>query len=125
MDSVQKLILEYSKGESGYWLNCFDWQKVKIKPMKLNIEGLITAVYLTTTNTIKVSSDKDERVWFGSLIHELYHAYQRDQYGFMKYIFKKTFDRSDFEEPAKRAELNATEWIGDYKIKQWQKEKEK
>lgn len=125
MDEITPLIAEYADSITGCWPECFDWQKVKIKPMKLNIEGLITAVYLTATNTIKVSSDKDERVWFGSLIHELYHAYQRDQYGLAKYIFKKTFNRSDFEEPAKQAELNATEWIGDYKIKQWQKEKEK
>lgn len=36
MDSVQKLILEYSKGESGYWLNCFAWQKIPVKPLKYN-----------------------------------------------------------------------------------------
>lgn len=125
MNNIIDLVETYSGTSGGNWLNLFDWRKVKIKPMNLNIEGFVTAIYFSPFNTIGISTDKDERVWFGSLIHELYHAYQRDQYGLMKYIFKKTFNRSDFEEPAKQAELNATEWIGDYKIKQWQKEKEK
>lgn len=119
MEPIANLIEEYSKSITGCWLECFDWNKVKIKPMRLNIEGLITTMYSSLTNTIKISPDKDEAVWFGSLIHELYHAYQRKKMGFISYMFSKTFKRSELEAPAKQAELNATQWIGDRKIKQW------
>lgn len=119
MDSIQKLILEYSKGESGYWLNCFDWQKIPVKPLKFGVEGVATAMYCALPDTLKIAGDRSDEVFFGSVIHELYHAYQRHTMGLVKYLLMKTFRRKKLEAPAKQAELDATEWLGDQRIKQW------
>ena len=108
MDSVQKLILEYSKGESGYWLNCFAWQKIPVKPLKFGVEGVVTAMYCALTDKLKIADDLSDEVFFGSVIHELYHAYQRHTMGLVKYLLMKTFRRKKLEAPAKQAELDAT-----------------
>ena len=119
MDSIQKLILEYSKGESGYWLNCFAWQKIPVKPLKYSVEGVVTAMYCALTDKLKIADDRSDEVFFGSVIHEFYHAYQRHTKGLVKYLLIKTFQRKVLEAPAKQAELCATQWCGDQRIKQW------
>ena len=120
MDSIQKLILEYSKGESGYWLNCFAWQKIPDDPLKFGVEGVVTAMYCALTDTLKIAYDRSDEVFFGSVIHELYHAHQRHTMGLVKYLLMKTFLRKKLEAPAKQAELDATEWLGDRRIKHWE-----
>lgn len=119
------LIADYADSITGCWLECFDWRRVRIKPMRLKIEGVVTASYRALTHTVKVAPDTDDRVWFGSLMHEYYHAYQRERMGLVSYLLAKTFDRSQLEVPAKRAELDATRWIGDYKIQKWKENHDK
>lgn len=115
-------IWKYSDSGRADWLNEFAWQKIPIKPLKFGVEGVVTAMYCALTDTLKIADDRSDAVFFGSVIHELYHAYQRHTKGIMRYLFMKTFRRSEIEAPAKQAELDATEWLGDQRIKTWRSE---
>lgn len=112
-------IWKYSDSGRAGWLNAFAWQKIPVKPMKICVEGKVTAMYCVMTDELKIADDRSDEVFFGSVIHELYHAYQRHAMGLVKYLLMKTFRRKKLEAPAKQAELDATEWLGDQRIKQW------
>lgn len=113
----------YDSGRAS-WLNEFVWQEIPVKPLKFGVEGVVTAMYCAMTDKLKIADDRSDEVLFGSVIHELYHAYQRHMMGLVKYLLMKTFRRKKLEAPAKQAELDATEWLGNQRIKQW-KEKHK
>ena len=117
-------ILEYSDSGRASWLHEFAWHKIPIKPLKFGVEGLVTAMYCAMTDTFKIADDRSDEVFFGSVIHELYHAYQRHTMGLVKYLLMKTFMRKAFEAPAKQVELGATQWLGDLRIKQWKEKHE-
>lgn len=121
---MQNLLKKYANS-SGHWLLTFDYAKIPIKPLPYKIEGLITAMYITVPETVYVGEDEDDAVWFGSLIHELYHAYQRHTLGLVKYLLYKTFRRKKLEEPAKEAELDAVEWYGEMQLQDMKKEMER
>lgn len=112
-------ICKYSDSGRASWLNEFVWQKIQVKPLKFGVEGVITAMYCALTDGLKIANDRSDDVFFGSVIHELHHAYQRHTMGLVKYLLMKTFRRKNLEAPAKQAELNATQWLGDQRIKQW------
>ena len=114
----------YSDSRRSSWLHEFAWQKIPVKPLKFGVEGVVTAMYCALTDTLKIAGDRSDEVFFGSVIHELYHAYQRHVMGLVKYLLMKTLRRKKLEAPAKQAELDATQWYGDQRIKQW-KEKHK
>ena len=117
-------ICEFAYSGKAGWLHKFGWQKIPVKPMKFGVEGVVTAMYCALSDTLKIADDRSDEVFFGSVIHELYHAYQRHTMGLVRYLFMKTFRRRKLEAPAKQAELEATQWAGDQRIKQW-KEKHK
>ena len=117
-------ILEYADSGRASWLHEFAWQKIPVKPLKFGVEGVVTAMYCVMTDELKIADDRSDEVFFGSVIHELYHAYQRHTMGLVKYLLIKTFQRKALEAPAKQVELDATEWLGDQRINQW-KEKHK
>lgn len=117
-------IWKYADSGRANWLNEFTWQKIPVKPLKICVEGVVTAMYCALTDTLKIAGDRSDEVFFGSVIHELYHAYQRHAMGLVKYLLMKTFRRKKLEAPAKQAELDATEWLGNQRIKEW-KEKHK
>ena len=112
-------IWEYSDSGRASWLHELAWQKIPVKPLKICVEGKVTAMYCALTDKLKIAGDRSDTVFFGSVIHELYHAYQRHTMGLVKYLLMKTFRRKKLEAPAKQAELDATEWLGDQRIKQW------
>ena len=112
-------ILEYAYSGRASWLHEFAWQKIPAKPLKFGVEGVVTAMYCALTDKLKIADDRSDAVFFGSVIHELYHAYQRHTIGLVKYLMMKTFQRKALEAPAKQAELDATEWLGDQRINQW------
>lgn len=118
---MQDLLKKYANS-NGHWLLTFDYVKIPIKPLPFKVEGLITAMYIIVPETVYVGEDENDAVWFGSLVHELYHAYQRHTMGFCKYFFCKTFRRKKLEEPAKQAELDAVQWYGEMKLQEMQKE---
>lgn len=74
------------------------------------IEGRRQAAYSALLDRLYVAPDKNEAVWFGSVVHELRHAYQRHRFGLLLYMLLKII-RPVIEKPAKQAELNATEWM--------------
>lgn len=113
-------IWKYSDSGRADWLNEFEWQKIPDEPLKFGVEGVVTAMYCALTNKLKIADDRSDEVFFGSVIHELYHAYQRHTMGLVKYLLMKTFRRKALEAPAKEAELDATEWLGDLRIKHWE-----
>lgn len=114
----------YADSGRASWLNEFVWQVIPVKPLKFCVEGVMTAMYCALTDKLKIADDLSDEVFFGSVIHELYHAYQRHTMGLVKYLLIKTLRRKKLEAPAKQAELDATEWLGDQRINQW-KEKHK
>ena len=124
MNKLHKKIYEFSDSGRASWLHEFAWQKIPVKPLKFGVEGVVTAMYCSITDELKIADDRSDEVFFGSVIHELYHAYQRHTTGLVKYLLMKTFRRKKLEAPAKQAELDATQWYGDQRIKQW-KEKHK
>lgn len=119
MKQLYHNIFEYSYSGKADWLNDFYWEVIPVKPMKFGVEGVVTAMYCALSDTLKIAGDRSDDVYFGSVIHELYHAYQRHTTGLVKYLLMKTFRRKKLEAPAKQAELDATEWLGDQRIKQW------
>ena len=112
-------IWKYADSGRASWLHEFAWQKIPVKPLKICVEGKVTAMYCAMTDKLKIAYDRSDEVFFGSVIHELYHAYQRHTMGLVKYLLMKTFRRKALEAPAKQAELCATQWLGDLRIKQW------
>lgn len=117
-------IWKYAYSGRASWLHEFAWQKIPVKPLKICVEGVVTAMYCTMTDKLKIADDRSDEVFFGSVIHELYHAYQRHTMGLVKYLLIKTFRRKKLEAPAKQAELDATQWYGDQRIKQWKEKHE-
>lgn len=118
---MNKLLKKYANS-NGHWLLLFDYTSIPLKHLPFKIEGLVTASYLSVLDVLYVADDKDIDTWFGSLIHELYHAYQRHTLGLVKYLLYKTFRRKKLEEPAKEAELDAVEWYGEMKLQEMEKE---
>ena len=112
-------IWKYSDSGRASWLHEFAWQKIPVESLKFCVEGVMTAMYCAMTDELKIADDRSDEVFFGSVIHELYHAYQRHVMGLVKYLLMKTFRRKKMEAPAKQAELDATQWYGDQRIKQW------
>lgn len=111
-------LLKKYANSNGLWLLTFDYAKIPVKPLPFKVEGLITAAYITFPEAVYIGEDENDAVWFGSLIHQLYHAFQRHTMGLCKYLFCKTFNRKKLEEPAKEAELDAVQWYGDMQYKQ-------
>lgn len=74
------------------------------------VEGKRQAMYSALFDRLYVAPDKNAPVWFGSVVHELRHAYQRHRFGLLLYMVLKII-RPVVERPAKQAELNATEWM--------------
>lgn len=124
MKQLYHKILEYSYSGKADWLRESYWEAIPIEPMKFGVEGVMTAMYCVMTDELKIADDQSDEVFFGSVIHELYHAYQRHTMGLVKYLLMKTFRRKKLEAPAKQAELDATEWLGDQRIKQWKEKHE-
>lgn len=124
MKQLYHKILEYSYSGKANWLHKFVWAKIPVKPLKFGVEGKVTAMYCAMTDKLKIADDRSDEVFFGSVIHELYHAYQRHTMGLVKYLLMKTFRRKKLEAPAKQAELDATEWLGDQRINQWKEKHE-
>lgn len=106
--NTKKRLEEYA--EVTVWMSAFNWRAVKIKELPFQKEGLVTAFYSVLNNTIYIAPDKSEAVFFGILVHEMYHAYQRYSMGLAKYLFQKTFCRRKLEDGAEYQEENAIEW---------------
>ena len=96
INQLYRDIWKYAYSGRASWLHEFAWQKIPVKPLKFGVEGVVTAMYCAMTDKLKIADDLSDEVYFGSVIHELYHAYQR----------------------------HTTEWLDDQRIKQW-KEKHK
>lgn len=118
---MNSLLKKYANS-NGHWLLTFDFEKIPVYPLPFEEEGIVTAMYFAITNKMYIAEDSNEAVWFGTLVHELYHAYQRHSMGLVKYLFYKTFRRKKLEEPAKEAELDAVEWYGNMELQKMKEE---
>ena len=105
-----KEINAFACDPAGVWLTRFPYTKVRIKELPAGIEGVVQAAYLALSNTVVCAPDKCESVFFSSVVHELYHAYQRHTLGIFRYLLLKTFCRKELETGAKAAELDAVTW---------------
>ena len=114
---MQNLLKKHANS-NGHWLLTFDYHKIPVKRLPFKLEGLITAAYIICPEAVYVGGDKNNAVWFGSLVHELYHAYQRHTIGLAKYMFYKTFRRKKLEAPAKEAEFDAVQWYGEMQLQE-------
>ena len=121
---LQKMLKEYADSDAGAWLCAFPWQEVRIASLGVRIEGVATALYCALSDTVKVAPDSEDAVFFSSVVHELYHAYQRHTMGLVRYLLCKLFFRSALERPAKDAELDAVLWFCDRRVKDWRQQKE-
>lgn len=74
------------------------------------VEGKRQAMYSALFDRLYIAPDKNAAVWFGSVVHELRHAYQRHRFGLLLYMLLKII-RPVVERPAKQAELDATAWM--------------
>lgn len=69
-------------------------------------------IYLPFAKAIYVKPDDCEAVEFGTIVHELRHAYQRYSWGILRYLFRKAITRRQIEADAEKCELDAVEWYG-------------
>lgn len=108
-NELEKILAEYEQTATGEWLQKTPWRRIELRSMT-GVEGKLQAAYSALFDRLYVAPDKSEAVWFGSVVHELRHAYQRHRFGLLLYMLLKII-RPVIERPAKKAELNATEWM--------------
>ena len=109
MKNLTELLSEYEQTATGEWLQKTPWRGMELRSMT-GVEGKRQAMYSALFDRLYVAPDKNAPVWFGSVVHELRHAYQRHRFGLLLYMLLKII-RPVVEKPAKKAELNATEWL--------------
>ena len=109
MKNLTELLTEYEQTSGGAWLRETPWRDMEVRSMT-GIEGRRQAMYSALFDRLYVAPDKNAPVWFGSVVHELRHAYQRHWLGLLLYMLLKVV-RPLIERPAKEAELDATEWM--------------
>ena len=109
MKNLTELLSEYEQTSGGAWLRETPWRGMEVRSMT-GIEGKRQAMYSALFDRLYVAPDKSAPVWFGSVVHELRHAYQRHRFGLLLYMLLKII-RPVIERPAKKAELEATEWM--------------
>ena len=109
MENLTDLLSEYEQTESGAWLRETPWRGMEVRSMT-GEEGKRQAMYSALFDRLYVAPDKNAPVWFGSVVHELRHAYQRHRFGLLLYMLLKII-RPVIEKPAKQAEFDATEWL--------------
>ncbi len=109
MKNLTELLGEYEQTSCGAWLRDTPWRNMELRSMA-GIEGKRQAMYSALFDRLYVAPDKSAPVWFGSVVHELRHAYQRHRFGLLLYMLLKII-RPVVEKPAKKAELDATAWL--------------
>lgn len=109
MKNLTELLSEYEQTSGGAWLRETPWRGMEVRSMT-GEEGRRQAMYSALFDRLYVAPDKNAPVWFGSVVHELRHAYQRHKFGLLLYMLMKII-RPVIERPAKKAELDATEWM--------------
>lgn len=109
MKNLTKLLTEYEQTSGGAWLRETPWRRVDLRSIT-GEEGKRQAMYSALFDRLYVAPDKNAAVWFGSVVHELRHAYQRHRFGLLLYMLLKII-RPVVEKPAKQAELDATAWL--------------
>lgn len=109
MKNLTELLTEYEQTATGEWLQKTPWRRIELRSMT-GEEGKRQAAYSALFDRLYVAPDKNEAVWFGSVVHELRHAYQRHRLGLLLYMLMKII-RPVIERPAKKAELDATAWL--------------
>ena len=109
MKNFNELLSEYEQTATGEWLQKTPWRGMELRSM-IGVEGKRQAMYSALFDRLYVAPDKNAPVWFGSVVHELHHAYQRHRFGLLLYMLLKII-RPVVEKPAKKAELDATEWL--------------
>lgn len=107
--AMKTILAEYEQTFSGAWLRKTPWRNIELRSMS-GTEGKVQAMYSALFDRLYVAPDKSEAVWFGSVVHELRHAYQRHRFGLLLYMLLKII-RPVVERPAKQAELDATAWM--------------
>lgn len=113
---MKKTLEAFARTDAGAFLNEFDYKSVQIGELSFQKEGLVTAYYTVFGDKIRIAPDDNKDVYFGVLVHELYHVYQRYKYGLIPYLLLKAFFRAFLEKGAEEAELKAVEWHGTYRI---------
>lgn len=108
-NELEKLLAEYGQTSGGAWLQKTPWRNMELRSMT-GVEGKRQAMYSALFDRLYVAPDKNAAVWFGSVVHELRHAYQRHRFGLLLYMMLKII-RPVIEKPAKQAELDATAWM--------------
>lgn len=108
-NELEKLLAEYEQTSGGAWLHETPWRRIELRSMT-GVEGKRQAMYSALFDRLYVAPDKNVAVWFGSVVHELRHAYQRHRFGLLLYMLLKII-RPVIEKPAKQAELDATAWM--------------
>lgn len=109
MKNLTELLTEYEQTSGGAWLQETPWRGMAVRSMT-GVEGKRQAMYSAPFDRLYVAPDKNAPVWFGSVVHELRHAYQRHRFGLLLYMLLKII-RPVIERPAKKAELDATAWL--------------
>lgn len=109
MKNLTELLSEYEQTATGEWLQKTPWRGMEVRSM-IGVEGKRQAMYSALFDRLYVAPDKNAPVWFGSVVHELRHAYQRHRFGLLLYMLLKVI-RPVVEKPAKQAELDATAWL--------------
>mgnify|MGYP000130281317 CR=1 FL=1 len=109
MKNLTELLSEYEQTSGGAWLQETPWRGMEVRSMT-GEEGKRQAMYSALFDRLYVAPDKSKAVWFGSVVHELRHAYQRHRLGLLLYMLMKII-RPVVEKPAKQAELDATDWL--------------
>ena len=112
---------KYSLSESGKWMGEFAWEKVGIKRLPFQKEGIVTAFYTLLGNQIYIADDTSDNVFFAILVHEMKHAHQRHMKGWLLYLLEKAFFRKNLEKEAEEQEIASIDWLCEEQMKEFKK----
>lgn len=107
ISKLKNAVVQYSLTSQGAWLQEIDWQRIRIMEANCRISA---GMRWEVPPVILLSDQGREDLNFGILVHEIYHAWQRETQGLLKYSLNNLFKRN---EPAAYEETNrAIEFYG-------------
>ena len=110
---------KYSLSEKGKWMGEFAWERVGIKRLPFQKEGIVTAFYTFLGNKIYIADDESDNVFFAILVHEMKHAHQCHVKGWLLYLLEKAFFRKKLEKEAEEQEMASIDWLCEEQAKEF------
>lgn len=103
--------------KAGYnWEEGWNKPSLQISKKFCGVKTGIVGAYLAFSNKILLMEFVNDTDILPTLCHELVHAIQRDRYGLLMYLLRKTFTRKKIEEEADKVTKFVEEYLTNHTI---------